>query len=59
MDTNTLLGVLFVATGVADLAMARMLAGKLPPAARTGLMLFGIVFLAAGAALALRLVRVV
>jgi hypothetical protein len=59
MDTNFLLGVVMLVTGVADLAMARSLGDKLPPAARIGLSSFGVLFLVLGAALVLRFVRVV
>ena len=59
MDTNTLLGVLLLGTGVADLLVARSLAGRLPGASRIGLTMFGIVFVLVGLALALGWLRLV
>ena len=59
MDTNRVIGALLAVTGLMDLVWARALAARLTPAARMGLLAFGIVFLLVGGAMLLGLVRAV
>jgi predicted membrane channel-forming protein YqfA (hemolysin III family) len=49
MDNNTLLAVVFAATGLVDLVLARVLAAQLAPAARRLLIWGGFAFLLLGA----------
>ena len=58
MDTNKLLGALLILTGVSDIVFARFL-GSLTPTTRIVFHVFGLVFVALGAALALGFVRIV
>ena len=58
MDTNTILAWVLGLVGIGDIAMARLLADKLPSAAQMALAAGGIVFLLASAAFATRLVRI-
>ena len=58
MTTNTIIAVLLGIGGIGDIVLARALAGKLPPAARTALTFGGILFLVAAAVFALRLVQI-
>ena len=59
MDTNTLLGGLMLATGVADILISRALGARLSPAAKVGLSTFGIFFVIVGAALSFGFLRLV
>ena len=57
MDTNKLVGILLLLTGVMDLVWARTLAGRLTPAARTALSIFGVIFLLLGGAMTFGFIR--
>ena len=59
MDTNQLLALLFIGTGLMDLAIAWFVGGRMTPAARRGLNLFGSVFLVLGLAILLGHIRLV
>ena len=59
METNTLLGVLLMATGVADIVISQALGARLTPAAKVGLSTFGILFVVLGAALSFGFLRLV
>jgi hypothetical protein len=50
MDSITLFGVMAVLVGLSDIAIARIFAERLPPAARKALPLFGLMFIALGVA---------
>ena len=57
MDTNTLLGVLLVLTGLGDVAIARFMT-SMAPQARQLLMIAGAVFVVFGLVVALGVVKV-
>jgi hypothetical protein len=59
MDTNGLLGLLFLLTGGMDFVLAWFIGGRMSATGRRGLMLFGAVFLVLGFALLLGHLRLV
>ena len=59
METNQLLALLFIGTGVMDLGIAWFAGARMAPAARRALNLFGSVFLVLGFAIFLGHIRLV
>ncbi|MDX2158515.1 MAG: hypothetical protein SFW09_18600 [Hyphomicrobiaceae bacterium] len=59
MDPNKTLAIVLIATGIGDIALARGLAAKLPPATRTLLLVLGGGFIVLGGLIGFGAVRVV
>ncbi|MFM9941936.1 MAG: hypothetical protein ACKVP7_20835 [Hyphomicrobiaceae bacterium] len=57
MDTNKLLGLALLMTGIMDIVIVRMMGPKLAPAVRTAITTFGLGFLMLGVAVTFGVIK--
>ncbi len=57
METNKLLGLALLMTGIMDIVIVRMMGPKLAPAARNAITTFGLGFLLLGAAVTFGIIK--